>query len=117
MKIGDLVYRKKEIYSDKILYFSDYCRAKDGTLTSMRDLAGVVLSTRSDDMPISVGPGRHRWTWDESVEKDSHTVTDDKVWVAWTPDVTSLEFVDDLKVFDEDSLDPFNELEEDDEGR
>ena len=38
-------------------------------------------------------------------------VDDSKVWVAWTPEIKSLEWTDDLKTFDEDDLDPFEGLE------
>ena len=45
MKIGDLVYRKKEVYSDKILYLSDYSHDEEGNLVSIRDLVGVVVTS------------------------------------------------------------------------
>jgi hypothetical protein len=117
MKIGDLVYRKKEVYSDKILYLSDYSHDEEGNLVSIRDLVGVVV-TKDRHKPNawrrfrptggSVTAGITR---DGGFQKLSTLVDDSKVWVAWTPEIKSLEWTDDLKTFDEDDLDPFEGLE------
>ena len=117
MKIGDLVYRKKEVYSDKILYLSDYSHDEEGNLVSIRDLVGVVV-TKDRHKP---NPWKQFWkpgaSWDTGNEEnwperdDPMLVDDSKVWVAWTPEIKSLEWADDLKTFDEDDLDPFEGLE------
>ena len=120
MKVGDLVFRKKCDVLDNLYHISDYCYDSDGTMVNLKDSIGVVVTKdRYKPNPwkrYRIGLGT---SWDTGNEEnwperdDTMLVDDSKVWVAWTPEIKSLEWTDDLKTFDEDDLDPFAEDETD----
>lgn len=120
MKVGDLVFRKRKHPADKIVHISDYCYDGAGLLVSLKNAIGVVLSVKRDEMPLAINPGApaspdiqrrmtelvSKFDWlDEPDEK----LPVDVVWVAWTPEISSLEKIEDLNILEEGDLDPFTE--------
>ena len=120
MKVGDLVFRKKCDVLDNLYHISDYCYDSDGTLVNLKDSIGVVISASSTEMPLAVGTEATIEVLikvfegaDEEDEEFEREAIPEVVWVAWSPEISSLEKVENLKVLEEDDLDPFAKDETD----
>ena len=117
MKVGDLVFRKKGDVLDNLYHISDYCYDSDGTLVNLKDSIGVVISASSSEMPLAVGTkasiGDLIRAFEGADEEFERKAIPEVVWVAWSPEISSLEKVENLKVLEEDDLDPFAKDETD----
>ena len=115
MKLGDLVFRRKCNVLDNLHYISDYCYDSDGSLVNLKDSIGVIISINQSEMPLAVG-SRADYTVDdlfkafEGADEECECLgPPEVVWVAWTPEISSLERVEDLMILEEDDIDPFAE--------